>query len=272
MPVSFSNAPLVELIAELRWNTPHQAFQPQQPGILPVSLPLMGGAGRMEEFFSRFGGEAYQSGFQRAERTVPGGFPILPFQPVYRYRRAEQLAPELFQVGAGIFSANAIPPYQSWKKFSPFVSQGIEILLKSRDASEKDQPFSSVGLRYIDAFSAEHLQGMIPNDFISKIMGFKLSLPQILVDLASSGDSIKTSFQLNIPISGALIAGINMGEGQVNGIPALLLDTTISTNTATAPSAEAVMAILNQAHLLINNMFMEFTRPIHAQMIPSGEE
>jgi hypothetical protein len=78
MSVTFKNAPLVEMIAELRWG---ETAQPVQQG-LPIVMQGM--TPEVDQFFMRLSGEVYQHGFRRAERLVPPGFPIFPFQPVFR--------------------------------------------------------------------------------------------------------------------------------------------------------------------------------------------
>lgn len=97
MTVTFRNAPLVELIAELRWGD----TVPTQPN---APLLIQGMGPDLDQFFMRFGGEVYQHGFQRAERLVPPGFPIFPFQPVFRYHKdAAADNSMLFQVGSGLY-------------------------------------------------------------------------------------------------------------------------------------------------------------------------
>lgn len=73
MALTFKIAPLVEIIAELRWA---QQSVPVQPGAMAAPPGSMLNAARLDEFFMRFGGECYKAGFQRAGRIVPPGFPV----------------------------------------------------------------------------------------------------------------------------------------------------------------------------------------------------
>ena len=65
MSITFAKAPLVELIAELRWG------QPQQLGPNPIGAFSFPGQvfglnpNKNDEFFMRFGGEIYQRGLIR---------------------------------------------------------------------------------------------------------------------------------------------------------------------------------------------------------------
>ena len=141
MDITFSKAPLIELIAELRW-TPQGSTSiapaPPQPGPAPT---LFLGGGKQEEFYMRFGAALYNQGFNRSERLSPPGFPFILQQPVYRFlSEAEDKKSVIYQVGFGIFSVHAVPPYRSWSQFLPLVTKGIGILLESRLQADSTQP------------------------------------------------------------------------------------------------------------------------------------
>src|SRR5215471_16972408 len=159
MPERYRNPPLVELIGELRWGSSGSSF-PLPPG-------------SHEEFFMRFGSRAGAVGYERVERLVPPGFPAPPFQAVYRFRKkAPETGTTLYQVGAGVFTANITPPYESWQEFRPVVEEGVDILLETRNPSEKDTPFTSASLRYIDAFGYQLTEGRSTAAFLRDVLGF----------------------------------------------------------------------------------------------------
>lgn len=141
---TFAKAPLVEIVAELRWQPSGQPLQlTQAGGGAGISPAVFIGDTTLEEFFLGFASHVNQLGFPRAERLVPSGVPLMPFRPVWRFRRSDnESAGVLYHIGPGLFSANAIPPYRSWRDFSPVVKSGVEALLKTRVESEKDAPFS----------------------------------------------------------------------------------------------------------------------------------
>jgi hypothetical protein len=85
MYVSFAKAPLLEIIAELRW-APTLALTPPNENQVLASPTFLLGDSKDEEFFMRLGGELYQAGFQLSERLVIPGFPTIPHQAIYRYR------------------------------------------------------------------------------------------------------------------------------------------------------------------------------------------
>ena len=133
MPERYRNPPLREVIAELRWGLPFPAAQQQPQPVLVIAAP-----GAHEEFFMRFGMQAGLLGYERAERLVPAGFPSMPQQVIYRFRKKPpEEGTSLYQIGTGIFSINITPPYDSWQEFRPVVENGVRILLEDSDTLRK---------------------------------------------------------------------------------------------------------------------------------------
>lgn len=269
MNKTFSKAPLVEIVAELRWvqqlGTMNQAQQPAG-----VQVPLMAmNSSRLDEFFMRFGGEVYQHGFQRAERVVPPGFPMILFQPVFRYRKSTVTdGSALYQAGPGLFSANAIPPYRSWDEFAPVVQSGIDALLKARDETEKKLPFTSVSLRYIDAFGPELTEGRDIESFIKNVLGISVTLPMGLSKLIAPGQKVKPLLQLALPLANNMSMNIGIGEGMVNNEVAIVMDTTVATLGEVSADTNSAMETLHAARAVIHEMFFDLTAPIQPLMLP----
>jgi len=267
MSKTFSKAPLVEIVAELRWaQQPDVSFQAQQS----ASVPLMAlNSSKLDEFFMRFGGEVYQRGFQRAERIVPSGFPMMLFQPVFRYRKSiETDGSALYQVGPGLFSANAIPPYRSWDEFAPVVQSGIEALLNARDESEKELNFTSVSLRYIDAFGPELTEGRDVESFVRDVLGVAVTLPAGLSKLVATGQKVKPFLQLAIPLANNMSMNVGIGEGMVNNESVIVMDTTVATSSVVTADSKSAMETLHAARAVIHEMFFDLTVPIQPLMQP----
>ena len=182
MTLSFNNAPLVELIAELRWNQlPQMGAVPAPPAPQGIQQPTMFvlGHNAVEEFLMRVGGEVYQRGYRLAERLVPPGFPIMPSQAVCRYRSSDaNKASTMYQAGFGTFTVNAVPPYKSWEEFAPVVAGGVDALLAARQPEGNLPQFLSVSLRYIDAFRETLTEGHDVSSFLSDVLGFTVGLPE----------------------------------------------------------------------------------------------
>lgn len=259
MPTRFENAPLVELIAELRWQTP------------TANVPLPAGAlqfvtAQPEEFFMRFGGRVAGRGYTRVERIVPPGFPSAPFQATYRFRRdGQEQGTSLYQIGPGMFSANITPPYHSWTRFRPIVAEGISLFLEARGDAE----FSDIiqaSLRYIDNFGDRFLQGLSPIEFIQNRLGLTIGLPEGILSEILNRQEIIPFLRLNMPLRAGQVMALNVGHGMVNSEPGIVMDTTVSAPGPIAANAEAIMAAFDASHDIIHRSFLEITRSLHQNM------
>ena len=268
MSQTFANAPLIEIIAELRWIPAQQVSIPSQQQPVAFQLPFLGGS-KQDEFFMRLGAKLHQLGFQSVERLVPPGLVTLVYQPIYRYKTAAESSSVLYQAGAGLFSAHGIPPYRSWQEFSPFVQNGIVALLESRDPKEKEMQFATVSLRYIDAFRHELTQGKSGPVFLADALGIEIVLPGVLKSFGKSGSPPQYALQLTLPISDDTDLNLNLGEGQVHGNAALIMDTTVACNRGVFPDVVEIMKVLHSAHDVIHDIFIKLTGPIHQLMQPS---
>jgi uncharacterized protein (TIGR04255 family) len=269
MSISFANAPLVEIIAELRWTPTQEVLvPPQQPIAFQISF-LMGS--KQDEFFMRLGAKLHQNGFPAVERLVPPNFVTLLYQPIYRYKQAVEPSPVLYQAGAGLFSANGIPPYRSWEDFAPFVEKGVSALLDSRDSKEKETQFATVSLRYIDAFRGDLTGGKSGPAFMADVLGIQVVLPDILTHFGKSGKAPQHALQLALPISDDTVLQINLAEGQVYSSTAFILDTTVSCNRGILPEVAELMRVFHLAHDVIHEIFVKLTAPIRELMEPTEE-
>lgn len=275
MPITFLNAPLVELIAEIRW-LPCDASgtripPPQVSGNAP--FVAFGASNEFEEFFMRFGASAARLGYPMAERLVPPDFPLMMAQPVYRFRQSSQGGlKSLYQVGPGIFTANAVPPYQTWDQFSHVVQNGVEAMLESRSSGEQDAPFIGTSLRYIDAFGPTLRCGMDVSEFMERVLGIEVRLPAGLTGQLAPGTNYKPSIQAQIPMAAGMIMSVAVGEGMANNEPVIILDTTVATTTPVAANLDAVMRAMNLARNSIHDAFFDLTGPIRELMKPQGAD
>lgn len=252
MTAEMDKKPLIEAVAELRWGA---------AGAMPAQVisgqPFTFGqdASASEDFFMNFGAECAVLGMPRAERVVPHGFPIMPGQVVYRFKSTDKGLHNLLQVGVGVFSANALPPYRSWVEFKEFIALGLDALLASRPAQEKNTEFLHVNLRYINGFDAEYRAGETHHDFLGRL-GFSVGKPKALEILLSEAneeiDNISISSRLNEKSS----FHINVYEGVKNNMPAQIVElSSIVLNVS--PDKEAVLSVFEDAHELIERIFFD---------------
>jgi uncharacterized protein (TIGR04255 family) len=266
--MKFAKPPLVELIAELRWGTPVVAI-PAGGQFVPV---IGGVTNRHEEFFMRFGAKVAGDGFDRFERIVPAGFPLMPFQAVYRYRYgAPDKGTALYQLGPGLFTANITPPYDNWEKFRPVVEKGVAYLLECRAKEDEATPFGSVSLRYIDSFRPELTGGVRTIDFLRDVLGFSITPPAVILELAGPDAIATPAVQFQIALPNKLQIELQAGDGQVNGEQTVILNTVVATTEAVNPSVESAMAAYDAAHTVIRTAFLGMTGKIANLMQPVAE-
>lgn len=264
--MQFEKPPLIELVAELKW-LPEFGQTPTTPPstVSTPTLPIS----PLEEFYAAFFRESAQSGWAASERVIPPNFPQVVYMPVLRIRSANpDQSPMLYQLGAGIFAANALPPYKNWESFRPFAERGLDYLLKTRPPAEKERPFFSVILRYLDIFTAELIGDMTPARFLTDILGFSLDLPPVLKEQVREGAEAEPQIALSIPLSDDLtmrfaVAYSNLGDKQ-----GIVVNTEVSCMTGIASNRAAVVAVWERAHTAIRRTFVGLTEKLHTAMKP----
>lgn len=261
MAIQFRNAPLIEVIAELRWGPtfPPLLAAPGQQFTLDADMS------QNEEFFMHFGAECSLKGLQRAERIVPPGFPVLPGQVVYRFRSGDRNVHNLLQVGPGVFTANALPPYE-WDTFERFLTEGIDTLLSARPKKEFEEQFATVNLRFVNGFDDAFTKGKSRIQFLEEL-GFRLGTPRGLQDIVQG--SSEAGFNMNYTAllqDGARI-NVNLGEGAKEGQPIQVLELGFTHSNISSDKGELV-AVLNKCHSLIEKIFLDITEKFHPIMLP----
>jgi uncharacterized protein (TIGR04255 family) len=261
--ISFEKAPVIELIAELRWNPPGGA--PAAAGHVMVALGT-----DADEFFLRFSNEVAKHGFTQAEKLVPAGFPPLWSQITWRFRKPGENT--LLQIGPGVFSANALQPYRRWKDFRPTVELGVNAMLTARTEAIRDTPFSGVSLRYINAFTDDLLMGASPTAFISDVLGLKLTLPPAIKEIIDPDGQVSSSANLLIPIANASkVMSLAIGDGNVSGEAAAIFDVTVAERASVAGATVDAMKALDASRNIIHGCFLAITEPVQKLMQPVGE-
>ncbi len=267
MSVTYDNAPLIEIVAELRWA---QGFTHPGVGTNGTVFALSFGQPSSEQFFLSFANEIASDGFLRSERLVPVGLPAVINQPAVRFRRDGVGSSSMLQAGPGFFSANAVPPYKSWKTFSPEVERGVTALLRSRPDSEREMSFSGLSLRYIDAFGPAHLNGRSIPEFVRDVLGFENRFPTAIARRAQQGDLPDSFLQFSLALDDRMRLQGSVGQAIVNQSRSALLDLTAIHVGEVAPKTDDVMQAFGRARDFLHETFVEMTESIHALMKPGG--
>lgn len=264
--MQFDQPPLIELVAELRW----LAVSGQGPSNLSPTIPHpILATPPQEEFFHDFSRVTALSGWTASERMLPVGFPLINFQPVLRIRSLKETESQmLYQVGPGVFSANALPPYKNWESFQPFAARGLDFLLKARIPAERQNNFFNVALRYLDVFTPALIGDMSIGKFLTDILGFSLSLPPVLSRQIKAGGEAEPHILLRLPLASDLLMTLQIANGIVGDNKGIVMNTEVTSQKEIAPNRDAVLAVWEQAHSAIRETFVGLTTTIHAKMKP----
>ena len=258
MPVIFENAPLVEMLVELQW-TPsafvaagtNQALTGQgKLGILNFAAS--------ETFFQKLLMKADTIGFSSSERLVPQGFPIIPNQIVYRMR-AEGGA-RLLQIGVGVISANAVPPYHSWAQFEPTLHRSFSAAFEVLRSFGEFTSLNAVKLRYIDAFTSAQIGDLDPSAFMQDVLKLRPNIPEIIAKHLDRDKIVRPQMQIMFPLQDELTLSIVAGEGLSQGQRALILNSTVSSGRT---AVDEVFSKPERHHQIIHEVFVELVRPVH---------
>lgn len=264
MPITYKKPPLVELVAELRWGTGPQSAAPNNQSIV-IALP----SSKDEETYMQFGASMSAAGYGRFERVMPPGIPISYGQVAVRCRPSDskKQAP-LFQLGHGVFTANALPPYKSWDDFSPIVRTGIDNLFESFDAAARPRPeFNIAMIRYIDAFRDELTGGRDIRTFLRDVIGIDILLPDAIMSKATDPADIAPTLQVVVPTAVGRLE-MTFSEGKHGNDRAIIMDTNVLIERAIGSSVDKAVAALSDGRLLIHELFLSLTSSISDLMEP----
>nr|MBV6629730.1 TIGR04255 family protein [Oceanococcus sp. HetDA_MAG_MS8] len=267
MSITFNKAPLIELVAELRWEPQLSVATDQGGNQLQLPRSLLD-TSEFEEFFQRFGGAIYQHGFKQMERLVPHGVPLPHDRVACRYRHEDQRnVPLLAQVGPSIFSINALPPYKSWTEFRPWIEKAAGALFEANAGISR----LSASVRYIDAFKEPLLQGRSASEFFESELGFALNLPAALTQRKRTDDSVRTAISTSIPLDGMQMT-VKLAEGKSAGESVAIMDTLVSVNDEFDPNVAEILQALDSARSVIHDTFIELTQGISELLEPQGKD
>jgi uncharacterized protein (TIGR04255 family) len=252
------NAPLVEVVFELRWKLYNDAI-PLPLRIDPGVLPLL------NTFSAKMAELGYGSALDLAPVEQTAGQSVLR-----RFRRTPDQAFPLMQIGSGIFATNDGPMYE-WEPYRDQVLRGVEVLLDSYPNLEAYplQP-NHLELRYRDIFDETSLQTGVVTEFLSRGTTMKVEPPAFLRN--------PERFEANMPtrvVFNAISRGrkdtqfvVDFGTVLQEGRAAFSLENKVVTRDAGVPTFDTKRRFLSGlekwlefAHALTSPFFKSFVRP-----------
>lgn len=216
----YENAPLVEVVAECRWE------------LMPIaSVPGASIDPLFNKAKSRFATYVGQMGFSHLETLSPPEIPIeiLANKPIIRCRGAAGRWP-LLQLGPGILTSNIIPPYGGWTEFREIVQNGFHAIDQVYRIGSDFCVISFMQLRYINAFTKRHGYEDYVR-FAADDLGVGLSLRGGLIEsLLADGEGHDYVSEVRIPLrapEGSQLS-TNISPGRRDDAPAAIVDIRVS--------------------------------------------
>lgn len=188
----YATPPLVEVIAEVHWETQKIA-----------SIP----GGGIDPFYSACL-DAIRTGthfadFRHEEHLMPDQVPIEFFsnKPLVRFRKHANSWP-LYQLGPGIFVTNLVPPYQGWQEFRKALEHGLRGLFSAYPYADTQFKVSKLELRYVDAFTKQHGFDNYAG-FLTDGLGMSLQVPATVLEASAAGGTqgVVTNSDISFPLN-----------------------------------------------------------------------
>jgi uncharacterized protein (TIGR04255 family) len=251
------NAPLAEVVFELRW-----ALQGEES--LPPALKIDPGFPAVVDAFTdgarALGFPAYRE-MQPIHQT--GGWGVFR----RHYVKDDQPFP-ILQIGPGIFAVNQSSEYQ-WDEFRDLALTGLQLLTKSYPRM-RHFGFSptQIELRYIDAFDKELIGTVEFFKFVADATSLQLALPEFLA--AKPYDVIETRARLGVQLQLTKkkhsIFSFDLGSGRREDAEIMRLESKVISTSEDIPklrlgravSVDHVRQWLDESHSLTSAFFKSF--------------
>lgn len=247
---SFSNAPLIELIAEVRW----AQAEPISPSEDDVNM-FIGPSAFLQQANVGFAA----LGYSQVERLAPMGMD-LEDEPLLRYMNPKDPdSSVIYRLGESGFSVSAIPPYRTWEDFQPRLIEGLEIIIGALEATGGPAEFTRVNLNYVDAFGPEFWKSTGRFEFLTQGLGFTVTQPQAISQRLKSGEMSSAWLDYRGTTLDGDRVQIKAGLGTVLNVQSVIMDTAVSHREPVPRTVSDVSRVLNVAHTFIHDTFSEIT-------------
>ena len=245
----YEDAPLVEVLAELRWQ------------LLPIaSMPGAEIDPHFERGHPKVQEALAENGFSHVERLVPNDVPfeVVAGSPIFRYRLAPDRWP-LVQLGPGIMTVNITPPYEGWAEFRRTMEFAVNVVDQVFAFGSEFSMIKSCEVRYIDAFTERH--GMHdPTTFLTNDLSMPAMPPQKVVEMLKPEDAnVIPNLRFRFPVKDRPndTLALNAGHGKRNGTEAVIYDLRLQhlVPEGVVKTAADVLKWMDEAHQQLHIAF-----------------
>ncbi len=249
------NAPLVEVVFELRWNLYGDASTPPPFRKDPGYDVLADG----------FLYTASKHGFSEVKKINPNN-PLVAHSVDFRlFGNKEQKHP-LWQIGPGIFASNESTEYE-WNKFKKMTSEGVKLLFENYPnlKSFEFQPIS-LELRYIDSFGSLDQANQHLLDFLNENTSLNVKLPTFLTNDPMSNESASNLvFTFPIRKKKGTSFSIQLADASISNKKAIYLHSKVFTDLSSTrvvkdktKRLKYINEWLEDAHSITSPFFKDF--------------
>lgn len=249
----YAKPPMIEVIAEVRWRLTSLAAIPgaQLDPYFPATRVAMTKL-------------AADRGYGSIETLIPDSVPLelLGYQVVSRYRTAPGTWP-LFQIGPGVFSCNAVPPYQGWREFRGHLMSALEVLFAAFPSSDKLFQYESASLRYLNAFTDE-FGGTEALTFLRDGLGTEVTIkaPEFAGIIPATPHRVALDLEYGLATKGDVLQ-LKAFPGQKDGREATLVELgTVGRDIQCEASADSLLEWFDSAHIVLSNVFEALTSDV----------
>lgn len=224
------NAPLVEVIFEIRWN-----FNPATTDLSAVTDCLYG-MFKPELPYREYSAMPLPSGM-----TLP-----MKLEKTY-FRKAAGEYP-LVQVAPGIVSVNTVDAVYEWDDFARFTESVVARLASCEDVTRN---MAGVSLKYLDFYEFDFEHGDVCG-FISDNFSFSLG-NDAAIGLRPLSVNVQTNYQTPLGIF-----SVNISRGGVGGKAGIVMNTSVSLDYPVF-RPEKLKGWLDGAHETLSGYFKKVT-------------
>ena len=249
------NAPLTEVIFELRWKL-------KEDPAVPSVFWNDPGYSILTDIFSA---AAEKYGLSHVKKINPETQLTGHSVGLRYYRSADQAFP-IWQIGPGIFAANESAAYE-WKSYKKFALDGVRALLRSYPKFKAlPLSFIQVELRYRDSFDSRYVAHKDILKFINEETSLRIQLPEFLIKKPLENLS-NSHLMFEFPISELqdTFFFVRLANAKVNDRDSILLESKVITKAerirmgnTPAQCVKYLDKWLNSAHLLTSPFFKQF--------------
>lgn len=249
------NAPLVEVVFELRWRLQGDPQTPP-PFLIDPGYPIL---------VSNFITAAGRYGFKKVDKIAKDGMLTAHSIGMRLYKTEDEPFP-LWQIGPGIFASNESAAY-TWSQFKKTAIDGIKVVLSSYPKI-KGFDFKPIHmeLRYIDSFDRTFIAHQDLLKFINETTSLKIDLPSFCKKRPLK-KSPTANLKFEFPISNLRNSNFSfrIADGKIKGSESMLLESGVITRSdsinfgKTLPRRlQFINDWLEAAHNLTSPFFKEF--------------